>query len=96
MDILWTILNCFAPFEPFWTISDHITAIMTILGHIGTILDHVFLSSRFTRKDASFLLEFYFSLGVTHIPTVPGGISVKSGWVTTFFSPSSLSMGSLQ
>ena len=60
------------------------------------ILGTVFLSSQFTRKDASFLLEFYFSLGVTHINTVPGGISVKSGWVTTFFSPSSLSMGSLQ
>ena len=35
------MLNCFAPFEPFWTISDYIRALRTIFGHIGTILGHI-------------------------------------------------------
>ena len=40
----WSILEHFepfAPFEPFWTISDQIRAFRTMLGHIGTLLDHI-------------------------------------------------------
>ena len=43
------------------------------------LLGTVFLSSLFTRKDATFSTGDLFSLGITRIYTVPAGTGVKNG-----------------